>query len=659
MDDFSGAVVGNRYTIEREIGRGGMATVWLAIDQQHARKVAIKTLHAELAGAIGIDRFLREIRLTAQLQHPGIVPILDSGVLERRGDTPLPWYAMPYLDGESLRSRLNRELQLPIDESLRITEAVGTALEAAHQRGIVHRDIKPENVFLSGDHVYVVDFGIARALATTDADRLTSTGLAIGTPAYMSPEQSLGASVDARSDQYSLASVLYEMIAGEPPFSGPNAQATLARRMAEPARSLSTVRSTVPPAVERATLRALERTPADRFPSVAAFLTALRSTDASPAARVRPAAGQRRVLLSAGVGIVALGLALWLVNSLGAGRRPHVPDPEVVALYQRGVQAYDRRTAEGVVDAVATFKEVIRRDSLYAAPYNALAKAYVRAHQRGFRVPGIQREQLLRLAIPAVARSLSLDSMSADAWTTHALVSHQVDPTNLAPTLRSIRLSIGLDSMQPTAWLPYANMLAENGDLTGAMEAWRRSVRLGPSYSQGLAFMALGHYWRGNYDSATVWADSAVGVDGNYLLARHTSTLVAIERGRFEEAEAQAEAAVRLSDEVEVVNSRANQALVKARAGNRALAMAHLLAAEVMAGSYEPTPHHTALNLAEVHAALGDINAALRALGRYAYPKDKHFQLHLRCSPTFAPMERDSTFRAMLVIPRPAPGQHC
>src|SRR6185503_5860724 len=231
--DLRGVVVGNRYTIEREIGRGGMATVWIAGDEQHARKVAIKTLHPDLAGAVGTDRFLREIRLTAELQHPGVVPILDSGAFDHEG-IRIPWYAMPYLEGETLRARLARETQLPIDEALRIATAVGQAVAAAHRRNIVHRDLKPENVFLGGDHVYVVDFGIARAVAATEDARLTSTGLAIGTPTYMSPEQAMAGTVDARSDQYSLATILYEMLAGEPPFSGPNQSAVIARRLAEP-----------------------------------------------------------------------------------------------------------------------------------------------------------------------------------------------------------------------------------------------------------------------------------------------------------------------------------------------------------------------------------------------------------------------------------------
>jgi Tfp pilus assembly protein PilF len=645
-------VLGNRYTIEREIGRGGMATVWLANDAQHGRTVAIKTLHPELAGAIGTDRFLREIRLTAELQHPGVVPILDSGAVDWDG-MRIPWYAMPFLDGESLRVRLNREVQLPIDEALRITTAVGKALAAAHQRNIVHRDIKPENVFLSGDHVYVVDFGVAKAIAATDAERLTSTGLAIGTPAYMSPEQALAGPVDARSDQYSLAVVLYEMLAGEPPFAGPNQQATIARRLTEAARPISTVRSTVPPAVEQATLRALERTPADRFSTIEAFLSALKA----PA--TFSGIGVRRWREPA----VTVAVALILVaGTLGAramltGQRT---DPAVLALYERGVKAHDTRTPSGVVEAVRTLNDAIGRDSSFAPALNALAKAYVRAFQRGIPIPDTPGHQLLQRALNAANRTLSLDDRNADAWTTHAIVTHQVDPTDLEPPLRSIRKALALDSSQALAWHVTGMLMAERDDLAGALAAWRRSVRVSPTFAQGLVFMGLAHYWRGDYDSAAVWADSAVRVDPLYLLGRQTLAIIEIERGRFTEAEDQALAGLKLAEDVEAVNSQAILALVKARAGNRNLAMVDLLVAEVTAGRIIVTmPAHTVLALAEGHAAVGDIAKALQALGRYGMPRDRHFQLHLRCSPTFTPVEHDARFRAMLVIPRPAPGSHC
>ena len=651
---LDGLVVANRYTILREIGRGGMATVWLADDQQHGRRIAIKTLHPELAGAIGTDRFLREIRLTAQLQHPGIVPILDSGALALPDGTSVPWYAMPYLDGESLRARLTRETQLPIDESLRITGDVVQALAAAHAKDIVHRDIKPENIFLSGEHVYVVDFGVARAVAMTDAERLTSTGLAIGTPAYMSPEQALAGPVDARSDQYSLAATLYEMLAGEPPFSGPNPQATLARRLVEPARPISTVRATIPAPVERATLRALERTPADRFSSVSAFLSALHAPVVPAEPVVRPRAGRRRAAAISGLVIVA-SVATWAIAS---SAKPAV-DPEVRALYQHGVNAYDTRTSAGVAEASIALNDAIRRDSGFAPAWTALAKTYVRAYQRGFRLEEIPQDRLLTLAVNAVNRSLELDSSSADAWTTHGMVSQQVDPTEIQTGLRSVRRALALDSSVALTWHFYALMNAERGDLTVAREAWRRSARLAPTFAQGIVFNGFSHYWTGNYDSAAVWVDSALRLDPNYILARQFAAAVQVERRQWRLAEDHANAAVRLSEAIETANSRAQLSIVKARAGNPNLARAELLVAEVLAGNVLPTPPHTVLWLAEAHAALGNVDAALRALGGYGTPRDMHFQLHLRCSPTFTPLERDSAFRAMLVIPRPAPGQHC
>ncbi len=654
--DLTGAVVANRYAIERLIGRGGMATVWLARDMQHDRVVAIKALHPELAGAIGIERFLRELRITARLQHPSVVPVLDSGVIDRPDGATTPWYAMPYLQGESLRDRLNREHQLPIDEALRVTEAVGNALDAAHREQIVHRDIKPENICLVGDHVYVVDFGIGKALGTTGAERLTSTGLSIGTPAYMSPEQSVGEPVDARSDQYSLAAVLYEMITGEPPFSGPNAQAIIARRLAEPARSISTVRSAVPEAVERATLRALERTPADRFPSVAEFLAALRK----PVFVRRPAPRRtNRRTAAAIVGAISLvGLVSWGVMSNAAGRS-RVVDAEAIALYQRGVRAYDTRTPDGVAEAVSTLRAAIARDSGFAPSWNGLAKAYSRAYQRVFRIPGVPDERLLPLAVTAVNRSLALDSMSADAWMTHAILSRQVDPVDLGPPMRSIRRSIELDSTQTEAWHYFALYQTETGDFHAGLEAWRRGVRLAPAYEQGLAFLALAHYWRGDFDSATVWADSAVRIKPSYLLGRQVRGNIAVEAGDFARAEASFEAALRLSTDVEFMNSLAGLALAKARAQRRAEARALIARAESLATELERLPLHLIVYLAHAYTALGDAEAALRTLARYQPLQDLHFQLHLRCDPPFAPLSNSPRFRVLVSVPPPVWGKGC
>ncbi len=273
------AALADRFTIERELGRGGMATVYLARDLKHDRPVALKVLRPELAAILGVERFLREIRLTAQLQHPHILTLIDSG--EADG---FLYYVMPCVEGESLRERLEREGQLPLNEALRITRAVASALDFAHGRGVIHRDIKPENIMLHQGEPMVADFGIALAVSTAGRERLTETGLSLGTPAYMSPEQaSAELKLDGRTDQYSLASVLYEMLAGVPPYTGPTAQAIIARRLTDPVPPLRTVRETVPVAVERAVMKALARVPADRFASVVAFAQAL-----SEAAAVRP-----------------------------------------------------------------------------------------------------------------------------------------------------------------------------------------------------------------------------------------------------------------------------------------------------------------------------------------------------------------------------------
>jgi len=264
------ASLADRYRIERELGRGGMARVFLARDLRHDRPVALKVLHPDLAQVLGPERFLREIRLCARLQHPHILVVHDSG----DADGQL-WFTMPYVEGETLRSRLLREKQLPVGDALRITREVADGLHYAHQHGVIHRDIKPENILLSGSHALVADFGIARALPPESDERLTESGISLGTPHYMSPEQALAQrEVDPRTDVYSLGCVLYEMLTGEPPYTGPTPQAVLAKRLIEPVPHLRTGRE-VPPALERAVTRALARSPADRFSTAAEFAGAL------------------------------------------------------------------------------------------------------------------------------------------------------------------------------------------------------------------------------------------------------------------------------------------------------------------------------------------------------------------------------------------------
>jgi serine/threonine-protein kinase len=326
MDDWAEglrtALVG-RYTLERELGRGGMAIVYLAHDVRHGRHVALKVLRPELAPSLGGERFLREIRLAAGLQHPHILPLYDSG--DAGGHL---FYVMPYVEGESLRARLEREGPLPVDEAVRYAREVAEALAYAHGHDVVHRDIKPDNILLSGGHALVADFGIARAIDAAGGLKLTETGMAVGTPAYMSPEQALAdAHVDGRADIYALGCVLYEMLAGAPPFTGSSAQAVIARHSSDAVPPLRTARPTVPDVVEAAIVKALAKTPADRFPTAAAFAAALPALD-SGASLPALGRGHRARLPRAAVAaivVILASLATWVVWQRVARARSNSP----------------------------------------------------------------------------------------------------------------------------------------------------------------------------------------------------------------------------------------------------------------------------------------------------------------------------------------------
>ena len=319
------AALADRYVIDRELGRGGMALVYLARDVKHERFVALKTLRAEIAMALGRERFLREIKLAARLQHPNILPVYDSG---DAGGTL--YYVMPFVEGESLRDRLEREPQLPLDDALQITREVADALAYAHSHDVVHRDIKPANIMLSGGHAMVMDFGIARAVDAAGGDKLTETGLAIGTPAYMPPEQSAGTGkVDRRSDIYSLACVLYETLAGQPPFTGPTAQAIMARHSLDAVPRLKVVREAIPDDVEVVIERALEKVPADRYQTAAQFRDALNTASTGAVSRVTAARHRtstmqrlRRRPAVIAAAAAALIVAGWAVFSPRGSARP-------------------------------------------------------------------------------------------------------------------------------------------------------------------------------------------------------------------------------------------------------------------------------------------------------------------------------------------------
>ena len=308
----------DRYLIERELGRGGMAIVYLAEDRRHQRKVALKVLRPEIAQSLGGDRFLREIQLAARLNHPNILALHDSG----ESDGVL-WYTMPYVEGESLRDRLTRDDQLPIEDALRITKEVAEGLEYAHAQGVVHRDIKPENILLANGHAVIADFGIAKAVTEAGGERLTETGIAVGTPAYMSPEQGAGSGkLDGRSDLYSLGCVLYEMLTGETPYTAPSYQALLAKKLSEPVPHVSVVRETVPASVEAALAKALAKNPVDRFRTAAEFTAALSASAPEAPHPRRP----RRAILAAVTVVTVAAVAGWQYRRATADPGPPAPD---------------------------------------------------------------------------------------------------------------------------------------------------------------------------------------------------------------------------------------------------------------------------------------------------------------------------------------------
>ncbi len=512
-----------RYRLERELGRGGMATVYLARDLKHERPVALKVLRPELAAALGAERFLREIRLTAQLHHPHILPLLDSG--EAAG---LLWYTMPYVEGESLRARLDRQRQLPVQEALQIARNVLAALAYAHSHGVIHRDIKPENILLDSGEAVVADFGIARAIGAAGGEHLTQTGMSVGTPLYMSPEQAGGSrELDARSDLYSLGCVVYEMLAGEPPFTGRTPQAIIARRLSEPPLPVRRLRAAVPAALDQAVARALAREPVDRFPSAAEFGRALGTalapptTEAleggraaeqpSPSATV-PSAGRRRhphsrvLLLGLGL-LVALGAAasalLWRSRAPPAVLEANLVAVAPFDVLNPGLTLWH----EGLVD-------VLSRDLDGAGPLRTVSPTVIVRRWRG-------------RADPSSAQALGRQT-GAGLAVYGSVVRSGADSVRLAATVLDVARGRALGELEVRGPVGHMDHLLDSLAV-GLLRELGRTRPVGAVRHAGIGARSLPalraflraeqHYRRGGWDSARVYAEQAVALDTAFALA--------------------------------------------------------------------------------------------------------------------------------------------
>jgi eukaryotic-like serine/threonine-protein kinase len=494
------SALAGRYDVERELGQGGMATVYLAQDLRHKRPVAVKVLSPEIAHTVGADRFLREIEIAARLTHPHILPVFDSGAADG-----ILYYVMPYIQGESLRDRLRRDRQLSVQDALRITREVASALDYAHRQGIVHRDIKPENVLLEEGHAVVADFGVARAFAAAgQGQRLTGTGLAIGTPSYMSPEQASGeAAVDGRSDVYALGCVLYEMLAGVPPFEGPLQSLVRQHIMGTP-RRVATLRPDVPTGVVTTLDRALAKTPADRWPTAGEFARALETEATTPAAGLAAPGRRRRMAVGALIAVVAGGAAVAVARQ--SGGPPLDANRVVVAPFDVLVPALDL-WREGLVD-------VLSRDLDGAGPLRTVAPTVVVRRWRGRAdapsAAALGRSTGARLAVFGQVLGIGGDSVRVQATL------YDVGAGRALGDVEVHDVSDRIDRVADSLTMALLRELGRTRPIGAVRLTSMRSASLPAlkAFLQGEQF-----YRRTDWDSAVAYYERAIALDSTFALA--------------------------------------------------------------------------------------------------------------------------------------------
>ena len=732
-----GHVLADRYVIERPIGQGGMATVYLAREPKHSRGVAVKVLHPDLSRSLGTERFLREIRIAAGLSHPHIVPLIDSGEADGR-----LFYVSVYVPGGSLRDRLNREHTLPLGDALRVASEIGSALESAHRNGYVHRDVKPENILLSEGHALLTDYGVALICCGEGSQAITDVGLALGTPEYMSPEQASGErDLGVPSDVYSLACVIFEMLTGEPPFRGSNPRATMAMHVTKTPPSSRTSRPELPVALDRVLTKALAKAPEERYSSVAELLTALEASALPRLSAARAAPRTIAVLpfinassdpeneyLSDGITdelIVALakveglrissrtsvfalkgksqdvraigallgasvvlegtvrkagerlritaqltstddGQLLWsqrydrtledvfaiqdeiantIVSTLRATTfasletpvaRRHTENVRAHSLYLRGRHAWNKRTQEGVFEAIDFFEQAIAEDAEYALAYTGLADSF--ALLLDYRAVPVQEWH--ERAKHHARKALALDESLAEAHTSLAWSLFIYD-WDWDAAAQEFRRALELDPKYATAHQWHAFSLASRGRLDEALLEGHVAQELDPASVSIRRTLGWLYFYGRRYEQAKYHLSRAIEMNPEAEETYRVLGLALAMQGDLIEAERVLREAITLRGAG--AYAVATLGYVLARAGNREAALAHLRDLEQRAATGYVSP----VAFATVYLGLGDVEDALDWTER-AREERRGWVTYLRVNPIFDPVRHSPRFQALL-----------